>query len=93
MLKSELIERLGEEAKGISQEDIEMVVKTIFDTMSEALCQHHRIEIRGFGSFAAKKRRPRNAHNPKTGVKVAVPEKWVPFFVPGKELRERVNHA
>lgn len=93
MLKSELIQRLAFEAKDISESDIEMVVKTIFDTMSSALSEHHRIEIRGFGSFAAKKRHSRTAHNPKTGIKVAVPEKWVPFFVPGKELRGRVNHA
>lgn len=93
MLKSELIERLALEAKDISESDIEMVIKTIFETMSLALSKHHRIEIRGFGSFAAKKRLPRTAHNPKTGVKVSVPEKWVPFFVPGKELRERANHA
>ncbi|MEI6806596.1 MAG: integration host factor subunit beta [Myxococcaceae bacterium] len=93
MLKSELIERLAFEAKDISESDIEMVIKTIFDTMSVALSKHDRIEIRGFGSFSAKKRHSRTAHNPKTGVKVSVPEKWVPFFVPGKELRERVNHA
>jgi integration host factor subunit beta len=93
MLKSELIERLASEVKDISENDIEMVIKTIFETMSQALAEHRRIEIRGFGSFAAKKRLSRTAHNPKTGVKVSVPEKWVPFFVPGKEMRERVNHA
>ncbi len=93
MLKSELIERLAFEAKDISETDIETVIKTIFETMSVALSKHDRIEIRGFGSFSAKKRNSRIAHNPKTGVKVSVPEKWVPFFVPGKELRERVNHA
>ena len=93
MLKSELIERLAFEAKDIPETDVEIVVKTIFDTMSVALSKHDRIEIRGFGSFAAKKRHSRTAHNPKTGVKVSVAEKWVPFFVPGKELRERVNHG
>lgn len=93
MLKSELIERLAFEVKDISESDIETVIKTIFETMSQALAEHRRIEIRGFGSFAAKKRLSRTAHNPKTGVKVSVPEKWVPFFVPGKEMRERVNHA
>ena len=93
MLKSELIERLAFEAKDIAETDIEMVVKTIFEAVSLALSKHNRIEIRGFGSFAPKKRHSRTAHNPKTGVKVFVPEKWIPFFVPGKELRERVNHA
>ena len=93
MLKSELTERLAFETKDLPETDIEIIVRTIFETMSQALSQHGRIEIRGFGSFAAKKRHSRIAHNPKTGIKVSVPEKWVPFFVPGKELRERVNHA
>ncbi len=93
MLKSELIKKLADENKGISQEDIEAVIKTIFDTMTATLCQHNRIEIRGFGSFSAKKRKSRTAHNPKTGVTLTVPEKWVPFFVLGKELRERINHS
>ena len=93
MLKSELTQRLAFEAKDIPETDIEIIVKTIFETMSIALSKHARIEIRGFGSFAAKKRHSRMAHNPKTGVKVSVPEKWIPFFVHGKELRERVNHA
>lgn len=93
MLKSELIEKLADEAKNISESDIELLVKTVFDAMSDALANHNRIEIRGFGSFSSKKRSPRNAHNPKTGEKVSVPAKWVPFFVPGKELRERVNHG
>ncbi|MBL4818148.1 MAG: integration host factor subunit beta [Deltaproteobacteria bacterium] len=93
MLKSELIKRLAQEAKGISHEDVETLVKTVFQTMTDALCQHHRIEIRGFGSFSAKKRKARTAHNPKTGINLMVPEKWVPFFTAGKELKERANHA
>jgi integration host factor subunit beta len=88
-----LAKRLAEETKGVSGEDIESVIKTIFDTMTQTLCQHHRIEIRGFGTFSAKKRKSRTAHNPKTGVTLTVPEKWVPFFVLGKELRERINRA
>ncbi|MBH1989166.1 MAG: integration host factor subunit beta [Myxococcaceae bacterium] len=93
MLRSELIERLAYEAKDLSDLDVEIVVRTVLEAMSDQLACHGRIEIRGFGAFSSKKRNPRNAHNPKTGVKVSVPEKWIPFFIPGKELRERVNRA
>jgi len=66
-------------------------VKTILDAMSEALSRGDRIEIRGFGSFALNYRPPRVGRNPKSGEKVDVPEKWVPHFKAGKELRERVD--
>src|SRR4051812_46506154 len=92
MTKSELIEevsRLMEEQ--MSKRDVEIVVETILGTMTEALLRHERIEIRGFGSFIAKPRRAREGRNPRTGEKVAVPQKWVPFFTCGKELKERVN--
>ena len=89
--KSELIEEVARQAPDISKRDIEIVVNTIFDSMTEALVRHDRIEIRGFGSFIAKPRRAREGRNPRTGEKVLVPKKWVPFFTVGKELRERVN--
>lgn len=89
--KSELIEEVARQAPDISKRDIEIVVNTIFDSMTEALVRHDRIEIRGFGSFIAKPRRAREGRNPRTGEKVFVPKKWVPFFTVGKELRERVN--
>ena len=91
MLKSELIERLAFETKDISENDIEMVIKTIFETMSHALAQHRRIEIRGFGSFSLHYRAPRVGRNPKTGQSVSLDGKFVPHFKPGKELRDRVN--
>ena len=65
----------------------------ILDAMSEALSKGDRIEIRGFGSFALNYRPPRVGRNPKSGDKVSVPEKWVPHFKAGKELRERVDIA
>ncbi len=91
MTKSELIEEVARLAPDISKRDVEIIVNTIFDTMTEALSRKERIEIRGFGSFIAKERRAREGRNPRTGEKVFVPRKWVPFFTVGKELRERVN--
>ncbi|MEY8198219.1 MAG: integration host factor subunit beta, partial [Colwellia sp.] len=72
--------------------DIELAVKTILDTMSQALSQGDRIEIRGFGSFSLHFRSPRLGRNPKTGESVQLRGKYVPHFKPGKELREQVNH-
>jgi len=91
MTKRELIERLAERVKELSQKDAELIVNTIFDSMTEALAAGDRIEIRGFGSFQVKRRRPREGRNPRTGEKVSVEEKRVPFFKVGKELKERVD--
>ena len=91
MTKSELIEEVARQAPDISKRDVEIIVDTIFRTMTTALARHDRIEIRGFGSFIAKPRRAREGRNPRTGEKVSVPQKWVPFFTCGKELKERVN--
>ena len=93
MTKSELIEEVASRAPEISRRDIEIIVNTIFDSMTLALARHDRIEIRGFGSFTAKERRARDARNPRTGESVSVPRKWVPFFTVGKELRERINQT
>jgi integration host factor subunit beta len=91
MTKRQLIEKLAESVKGLSFKDAELVVDTIFETMSGALAKGDRIEIRGFGSFEIRVRKPRQGRNPKTGSAVAVPEKKVPFFKVGKELRLRAN--
>lgn len=92
MTKSELIERITEKHPEMSNKDIELAVKTILDTMSQALSQGDRIEIRGFGSFSLHFRNPRVGRNPKTGESVHLKGKYVPHFKPGKELREQVNH-
>ena len=68
-----------------------MIVNSVFESMTEALCKGDRIEIRGFGSFVVKNRLAREGRNPKTGDSVSVPEKRVPFFKVGKRLRELVN--
>ena len=91
MTKSELIARLAERYPQLVAKDADYVVKTLLDAMSDALATGQRIEIRGFGSFALYIRPPRTGRNPKSGDKVMVPEKRVPHFKPGKELRERVD--
>ena len=91
MTKSELIERLAERFPQLVAKDADYAVKMILDAMTECLVRGDRIEIRGFGSFALNYRPPRVGRNPKSGEKVSVPEKYVPHFKAGKELRERVD--
>ena len=93
MTKSELIARLAERFPQLVTKDADFAVKMILDAMSDALVRGHRIEIRGFGSFALNYRPPRTGRNPKSGEKVSVPSKWVPHFKAGKELRERVDQS
>ena len=93
MTKSDLIARLAERFPQLVAKDADFAVKMILDAMSEALAKGDRIEIRGFGSFSLNYRPPRVGRNPKSGDKVSVPEKWVPYFKAGKELRERVDIA
>ena len=91
MTKSELIAQLAERFPQLVAKDADYAVKMILDAMTDALARGDRIEIRGFGSFALKYRPPRTGRNPKSGEKVLVPEKYVPHFKAGKELRERVD--
>ncbi|MDF0605597.1 integration host factor subunit beta [Neisseriaceae bacterium TC5R-5] len=95
MTKSELIarlsERLAERNSQLVYKDVELAVKTILDMMARNLAEGERIEIRGFGSFGLNYRPPRVGRNPKSGTSVSVPEKYVPHFKAGKELRERVD--
>lgn len=91
MTKSELIEILSARYSQLAPKDAELAVKTILDAMIVALSSGDRIEIRGFGSFGLNYRPPRLGRNPKSGEKVLVPQKYVPHFKAGKELRERVD--
>ena len=93
MVKSELINLIAEKQHNLSLRDVELSVNHILDCMSNTLSNGGRIEIRGFGSFSLHYRPPRNAHNPKTGEKVATVAKYTPHFKPGKEMRERVNSS
>jgi len=93
MTKSELVSRLAARFPQLVTKDADCAVKMILDAMTGALVDGHRIEIRGFGSFALNNRPPRVSRNPKSGEKVQVPAKRVPHFKAGKELRERVDAA
>jgi integration host factor subunit beta len=91
MTKSELIAKLAGRFPQLVAKDADYAVKMILDAMTAALTRGDRIEIRCFGSFALNYRPPRIGRNPKSGEKVQVPEKYVPHFKAGKELRERVD--
>jgi integration host factor subunit beta len=90
MTKSDLIEKLAEQGK-LSKKQAEMIVAHVFDSMTAAMKSGDRIEIRGFGSFKVKHYKPYVGRNPKTGEKVEVREKKLPFFKVGKELKEMVD--
>ncbi len=91
MTKSELIAKLAARFPQLVSKDADFAVKMVLDAMSDALSRGDRIEIRGFGSFSLNYRPPRVGRNPKSGERVHVPEKYVPHFKAGKELRERVD--
>jgi integration host factor subunit beta len=91
MTKSELIAKIAEQIPGGKKRDADVIVNTIFQTMTDALASGDRIEIRGFGSFHLRTRKSRLGRNPKSGEKVDVSEKKVPFFKAGKELRKLVD--
>jgi integration host factor subunit beta len=91
MTKSELIAALAEANPHLTGKDVETIVATIFDQISQALARGERVELRGFGAFTVKQRQARTGRNPRTGEAVPVDEKVVPFFKAGKELRSRVN--
>jgi integration host factor subunit beta len=91
MTKSELIAQLSTKQPQLDYRDVELAVKELIDQLSTALAAGQRIEVRGFGSFSLHYRPPRVGRNPKTGDSVQVPDKHVPHFKPGKELRERVD--
>ena len=91
MTKSELIERLADQARQVPAKELELAIKEFLEQMAQTLQKGERIEIRGFGSFSLHYRAPRVGRNPKTGETVKLDGKYVPHFKPGKELRERVD--
>jgi integration host factor subunit beta len=91
MIKSELVQRLAERNPHLYQRDVEHIVNAVLDEVGNALMRGDRVELRGFGAFSVKNRPSRTGRNPRTGQKVAVTEKYVPFFKTGKEMRERLN--
>jgi integration host factor subunit beta len=92
MTKADLIEEVSRLAE-LTRKDSEVIVETIFDSVVRALRSGDKIEIRGFGSFRTRQRKPRVGRNPKTGDRVEVPPKKIPFFKPSKELKDMVNHG
>lgn len=91
MIKSELVLKMAEMNPHLYQRDIEILVNAILDEITTALSRGDRVELRGFGTFSTKERDARLGRNPRTGAKVDVTEKRVPYFKAGKEIRERLN--
>ena len=93
MTKSELVTHVAERLPYMTRHDAEIIVDTIFESMTDALAQGEGIEIRGFGSLKVKDRRAREGRNPRTGKSVQIPAKKYPLFRIGKELHERINRT
>jgi integration host factor subunit beta len=91
MIRSELLQTLARENPGLRAEEVERVVDVFFDEISDRLARGGRVELRGFGAFSTRERDPRQGRNPRTGESVSVPGKRVPYFKPGKEMRQRLN--
>ena len=91
MIRSELLQELAKENPGMRAEEIERVVDVFFDEIAQRLAEGGRVELRGFGAFSTRGRDPRKGRNPRTGKPVDVPGKRVPYFKPGKEMRQRLN--
>jgi integration host factor subunit beta len=92
MTKADLIEEVSR-AVAMSRKDSEVIVETVFDSIVKSLRSGDKIEIRGFGSFRTRERKSRIGRNPKTGARVEVPAKKIPYFKPSKELKDVVNGA
>jgi integration host factor subunit beta len=90
MTKADLIEEVSRVVE-MTRKDSEVIVETIFESIVKALRAADKIEIRGFGSFRTRQRKPRVGRNPKTGARVEVPSKKVPYFKPSKELKDLIN--
>jgi integration host factor subunit beta len=93
MIKSELVQRIASQHPHLYQRDVENIVNAILDEITTALARGDRVELRGFGAFSVKKRPAREGRNPRTGARVSVETKCVPFFKTGKEMRERLNRT
>ena len=91
MNRSDLINELKNQTS-LSRKDSEKFVETFFGSISETLSGNERVEIRGFGSFTVKKYKPYTGRNPKTGIKIKISSKKLPFFKVGKELKEKVDN-
>jgi integration host factor subunit beta len=91
VIRSELVQLLAQENPDLSPKEVEKIVATLFDAISKRLAEGGRVELRGFGAFSTRSRGERVGRNPRTGDTVPVSAKRVPYFKPGKEMRERLN--
>jgi integration host factor subunit beta len=91
MIRSELVQKLCTDFPDLTQREVEGVVSAIFDSITDQLATGGRVELRGFGAFSTRQRDARVGRNPRTGAAVSVTAKRVPYFKPGKEMRERLN--
>jgi len=91
MIRSELLQALAKENPDLRADEVEQVLDTFFDEIARRLAEGGRVELRGFGAFSTRERGARKGRNPRTGEAVDVPEKKVPYFKPGKEMRRVVN--
>ncbi|USI73671.1 integration host factor subunit beta [Sphingomonas morindae] len=91
MIRSELVQSIAAENPTLGQKDVERIVTTVFDAIADRLVDGGRVELRGFGAFSTRARDARVGRNPRTGESVEVDAKRVPYFKPGKEMRERLN--
>ena len=90
MTKADLVEEVSR-VSALTKKDAELIVETVFQSVVRALQGGDKVELRGFGSFRLRRREPRKGRNPKTGDRVDVPSKHVPYFKPGKELKDLIN--
>lgn len=93
MIRSELLQALAKENPDLRAEEVEQVLDTFFDEIAKRLAEGGRVELRGFGAFSTRERSARKGRNPRTGEAVEVPEKKVPYFKPGKDMRRVVNEG
>ncbi|RYD43041.1 MAG: integration host factor subunit beta [Sphingomonadales bacterium] len=91
MIRSELVQKIASENSDLRLDEVERIVDTFFDSIVDQLASGGRVELRGFGAFSTRSRESRTGRNPRTGAAVDVKAKSVPYFKPGKEMRERLN--
>ncbi|WP_338446857.1 integration host factor subunit beta [Pelagerythrobacter marensis] len=91
MIRSELLQALAKDNPELRADEVEQVVDIFFEEIAARLTEGGRVELRGFGAFSTRERKARTGRNPRTGEPVDVPAKRVPYFKPGKEMRERLN--
>lgn len=91
MIRSELVQKIASENSDLRLEEVERIVDAFFDSIVDQLASGGRVELRGFGAFSTRSRESRTGRNPRTGAPVSVKAKAVPYFKPGKEMRERLN--